>query len=142
MCGWGILYWYLDSVIIFYKGNTIYLLHTASAANECDHLITIISTPLAFVFGIICGLFLYQCGVKCTCETGNRRHSDRAESHNTNVTLQPNKDEDLVIGSNEEVNNASALYEEIPDGRCREKQWSCEQNVAYGQFHTYRGACN
>ena len=96
------------------------------------------------MFGIICGLFLYQCGVKCTCETSNRRRSDRVEGHNTNVTLQPNKDEDLVNTSNEEggVNNASALYEEIPDGRCREKPWSCEQNVAYGQLHTHRGACN
>ena len=122
-----------------------YPLYTVSAAEECSHdtiiLSALTSAPLSFVVGIICGLLLYHFGVKCTCKIYNRRvrrRSERAEGHDTNVNLQPDNNEDLVNGSNEEEgdsNNAVTAYEEIPDGR-HEQSWSFEQNVAYGQFHT------
>ena len=84
-----------------------------------------ISSPLSFVFGIFCGLLLYQC-VKCICAAGNRRHSEGHEGNNiTDVTLQ-------AVGEEEGVNNT--LYDEIPDRCYRDKSWNFEQNVAYGNF--------
>ena len=65
------------------------------------------------MFGIICGLLLYHC-LKCICAAGNRKYSEKSEGNNTDLTLQPNKDDHEDI-----VNNA--LYEEIPDGRYCQK---------------------
>ena len=137
-CNHSRLLLYTTSCVILYIPY-IKLYNAASAADECSHIIALTSAPMSFVFGIICGLLLYHCGVKCTCKIYNRRVrrcSERAEDNDTNVNLQPDNNEDLANSSNEEEGSYNnALYEEIPDGR-HEQSWSFEQNVAYGQFHT------
>ena len=104
-------------------------MYTAEEEIKCNHIIPMISSPLSFVFGIFCGLLLYQC-VKCMCAAGNRRKSYSVENTNRNVMIQSDK--------TDELESNALYYEVIPNGRYSERalntQLELEPNLAYGQF--------
>ena len=99
--------------------------------------ISFISSPLAFVFGILCGLMLYQC-MKCVC-TRVRKQSNPAELESIGYVNTVH----LEVNNDIELQNNPPLYEVIESGRHTRQAatdthgqgvMELEENVAYGHF--------
>lgn len=100
-------------------------------------VISVISSPLAFVFGILCGLLLYQC-MKCVF-TRVRTRSNPAELESIDYVNTVHTE----VNNDIELQNNPPLYEVIQSGRhtrqvatdtCGQDQMELKENVAYGHF--------